>query len=94
MSDFNPGVKLITNPKLQDGNITLNFNENIFANKDKSKISNYVLKSLVLSLTEKGVKNVSIQVNGKANLMDEKGEKLTKPVDRPENVNTGGFNHE
>ena len=40
------------------------------------------------------MKNVSIQVNGKANLMDEKGEKLTKPVDRPENVNTGGFNHE
>lgn len=92
LSDFNPGVKLITNPKLQEGNVTLNFNENIFANKDKSKISNYVLKSLVLSLTEKqGVKNVSIQVNGKANLMDEKGEKLTKPVNRPENVNTGGF---
>lgn len=55
-------------------------------------ISNYVLKSLVLSLTEKqGVKNVSIEVNGKANLMDEKGEKLIKPVDRPQNVNTGSF---
>ena len=58
-------------------------------------ISNYVLKSLVLSLTEKkGVKNVSIEVNGKANLIDEKGGKLIKPVDRPENVNTGSFNLE
>ncbi len=27
LNDFNPGVKLITNPKLQDGNLTLNFNE-------------------------------------------------------------------
>jgi germination protein M len=92
LNDFNPGAKLITNPKVQDGNITLNFNENIFVNPDKNMISNYVLKSLVLSLTEKqGVKNVSIEVNGKANLMDEKGEKLIKPVDRPQNVNTGSF---
>lgn len=92
LNDFNPGVKLITNPKLQDGNLTLNFNENIFVNPDKNMISNYVLKSLVLSLTEKkGVKNISIEVNGKANLIDEKGGKLIKPVDRPENVNTGSF---
>ncbi|WP_459499240.1 GerMN domain-containing protein [Bacillus sp. C1] len=92
LNDFNSGVKLITNPKLQNGNVTLNFNENIYANKDKNMISNYVLKSLVLSLTEKqGVKNVSIEVNGKANLVNEKGEKLTKPVDRPQNVNTGSF---
>lgn len=92
LNDFNPGVKLITNPKLQDGNLTLNFNENIFINPDKNMVSNYVLKSLVLSLTEKkGVKSVSIEVNGKANLIDEKGGKLIKPVDRPENVNTGSF---
>lgn len=55
-------------------------------------ISNYVLQSLVLSLTEKqGVKNVSVEVNGKANLVTEKGQKLTKPVARPQNVNTGSF---
>jgi len=46
----------------------------------------------VLSLTEKqDVKNVSIQVNGKANLVTEKGDKLIKPIDRPQNVNTGSF---
>ncbi|KFN03390.1 sporulation protein [Bacillus clarus] len=92
LNDFNPGVKLVSDPKLQDGQITLNFNENIYANKDKNMISNYVLKSLVLSLTEKqGVKNVSVEVNGKANLTNEQGEKLIKPVNRPQNVNTGSF---
>ncbi|PFR98677.1 GerMN domain-containing protein, partial [Bacillus cereus] len=79
-------------PKMQDGKLTLNFNENIYTDKGKSMISDYVLQSLVLSLTEKkGVKNVSVEVNGKANLVNEKGEKLTKPVDRPQNVNTGSF---
>ncbi|WP_243524689.1 GerMN domain-containing protein [Bacillus pseudomycoides] len=92
INDFNPGVKLISEPKIQDGKVTLNFNENIYTDKGKSMISNYVLQSLVLSLTEKkGVKNVSVEVNGKANLVNEQGEKLTKPVDRPQNVNTGSF---
>ncbi|ABS23425.1 MULTISPECIES: GerMN domain-containing protein [Bacillus cereus group] len=92
LNDFNPGVKLVSEPKIQDGKVTLNFNENIYANKDKNMISNYVLQSLVLSLTEKqGVKNVSVEVNGKANLMNEEGEKLIKPVQRPQNVNTGSF---
>jgi len=92
LNDFNPDVKLVSEPKVQDGKVTLNFNENIYVDKGKSMISNYVLQSLVLSLTEKqGVKNVSVEVNGKANLVNEKGEKLTKPVDRPQNVNTGSF---
>ncbi|MDM5156675.1 GerMN domain-containing protein [Bacillus sp. DX1.1] len=91
-NDFNADVKLVSEPKLQDGKVTLNFNENIYANKEKNMISNYVLQSLVLSLTEKqGVKNVSVEVNGKANLVTEKGQKLTKPVARPQNVNTGSF---
>lgn len=90
--DFNPDVKLINEPKLEKGTVTLNFNENIYANKNKSMISNYVLQSLVLTLTEKqGVENVLIQVNGKANLVTEKGDKLIKPVARPQNVNTGSF---
>ncbi|PEZ10425.1 sporulation protein [Bacillus sp. AFS018417] len=90
--DFNPDVKLINEPKLEKGTVTLNFNENIYGNKGKSMISDYVLQSLVLTLTEKqGVENVLIQVNGKANLVTEKGDKLIKPVARPQNVNTGSF---
>ncbi|MGB3888395.1 MAG: sporulation protein, partial [Priestia megaterium] len=47
---------------------------------------------LVLSLTEqKAVDSVAIKVNGKKTLKDEKGKKLTEPVSRPKNVNTGSF---
>lgn len=34
-NDFNADVKLVSEPKLQDGKVTLNFNENIYANKEK-----------------------------------------------------------
>ena len=51
-----------------------------------------VLDSLVLSLTEqKGIESVVVTVDGKAELMSEDGKKLTEPVTRPENVNTGSF---
>ncbi len=46
----------------------------------------------MLSLTEqKAVDSVAIKVNGKKTLKDEKGKKLTEPVSRPKNVNTGSF---
>ncbi len=92
VSDFNSDVKLLGEPKYQDGKITLNFNENIYGNVSKNIVSSYVLNSLVLSLTEqKGINSVAIEVNGKANVLNEKGQKLTKPVTRPQNVNTGSF---
>ncbi|WP_028402971.1 GerMN domain-containing protein [Ectobacillus panaciterrae] len=91
-SDFNSDVKLLTPPKYENGKVTLNFNENIYGSTGKNIISNHVLQSLVLSLTEqKAVEGVSIEVNGKADLVKENGEKLTKPVTRPQNVNTGSF---
>jgi germination protein M len=91
-SDFNADVKLLTPPKYENGKVTLNFNENIYGSVGKNVISNYVLQSLVLSLTEqKGVESVAVEVNGKADLVTEKGQKLTKPVTRPQNVNTGSF---
>lgn len=92
VSDFNPDVRLVNAPKYENGKVTLNFNENIYASVGKNVISNYVLGSLVLSLTEqKGVESISIEVNGKLDLLKENGEKLTKPVTRPQNVNTGSF---
>ncbi|MBO9130536.1 GerMN domain-containing protein [Bacillus sp. 165] len=92
VSDFNADVKLLDAPEYQDGKVTLNFNENIYGNLGKNIISSYVLDSLVLSLTEqKGVESVAIEVDGKANVLNEKGKKLTKPVTRPQNVNTGSF---
>ncbi|WP_416827575.1 GerMN domain-containing protein [Ectobacillus polymachus] len=92
VSDFNPDVRLVSAPKYENGQVNLDFNENIYANVGKNVISNYVLGSLVLSLTEqKGVQSISIEVNGKSDLVKENGEKLTKAVSRPQNVNTGSF---
>lgn len=90
--DFGSDVKLLNKPKIEDGKVTLNFNEGIYTDKQKNMISDLALESLVLTLTEnKQIKNVAVEVNGKANVVNEKGEKLVKPVNRPQNVNTGSF---
>lgn len=92
VSDFNADVELLGAPKYENGTLTLNFNESIFGNMEGSKISNHVLQSLVLSLTEQpGVESVAVQVNGESKLMKEDGKKLTEPVIRPADVNTGSF---
>ncbi|MED3721995.1 GerMN domain-containing protein [Geobacillus stearothermophilus] len=89
---FQPDAKLLDKPKYEDGQVTLNFNEGIFGSNKKNVISDVVLNSLVLSLTEQsGVESVTITVNGKADLVTEDGKPLTKPVARPQNVNTGSF---
>ncbi|WP_394233149.1 GerMN domain-containing protein [Niallia oryzisoli] len=92
VNEFNSDVELLDEPKVEDGKVTLNFNESIFGSFDKKMISQHVLDSLVLTLTEqKGIESVVVTVNGKAELMREDGKKLTEPVTRPENVNTGSF---
>ena len=92
LNEFSPNVKLIDKPKVENGNVTLNFNESIYGSFEEKMISQNVLQSLVLTLTEqKGIESVSITVNGKAELMNEEGDKLTEPVMRPEHVNTGSF---
>jgi germination protein M len=92
LSDFQADVKLLDKPKYENGKVTLNFNEGIYGSKEKNVISQHVLNSLVLSLTEQeGIESVAITVNGKANLVKEDGTSLAEPVTRPENVNTGSF---
>ncbi|MBB6445641.1 GerMN domain-containing protein [Bacillus benzoevorans] len=92
LNEFSPDAKLIDKPKFQNGNVTLNFNEEIYGSFDEKVISKNVLQSLVLSLTEQsGIESVSITVNGKTELVNEEGKKLTEPVTRPEYVNTGSF---
>jgi germination protein M len=92
LSDFQADVKLLDKPKYENGKVTLNFNEAIYGSKEKNIISEHVLNSLVLSLTEQeGIESVAITVNGKADLVKEDGESLAEPVTRPENVNTGSF---
>lgn len=93
LNDFSPDVKLLDDPKVENKKVTLNFNESIFGSfEDKKIISEHLLNSLVLSLTEQeGIESVEVMVNGKAELVKENGEKLTKPVTRPQKVNTGSY---
>ncbi|MEH7354297.1 GerMN domain-containing protein [Neobacillus drentensis] len=92
VSEFVSDVKLLEAPKYQDGTVTLNFNKDIYDSFDKKEISQSLLDTLVLSLTEQqGVKKVAVQVDGKAEIKNDKGKKLTEPVTRPEKVNTGSF---
>ncbi|CAM3750847.1 GerMN domain-containing protein [Mesobacillus zeae] len=91
-SEFQPDVKLIDKAKVEGNKVTLNFNESIYGGFKEKVISENVLNSLVLSLTEqKGIESVSVKVKGKAELVMENGKKLSKPVTRPEKVNTGSF---
>jgi germination protein M len=92
VSEFNSEAELISEPVYKNGVVTLNFNEAILGNLEGTSISKHVLNSLVLSLTEQnGVESVSIQVNGKSDFKADSGEDLTKPVTRPQTVNTGKF---
>ncbi|KGX93448.1 germination protein [Pontibacillus halophilus JSM 076056 = DSM 19796] len=90
---FNSGVQLTEQPEYKDGVLTLTFNEEILNNfEDQSVLSDKVMESLVLSLTEQpGVEAVSIQVENKDEFYNETGESYSEPVTRPEMVNTGRF---
>ncbi|MDQ0230963.1 GerMN domain-containing protein [Metabacillus malikii] len=94
LTEFQNGVELLSAPKLEDGKVTLDFNEAIYGSFDEEQkiVSSQVLESLVLTLTEQeGVDSVAITVNGKADLLNENGEKLSEAVTRPAKVNTGSF---
>ncbi|MGG0720436.1 GerMN domain-containing protein [Robertmurraya massiliosenegalensis] len=92
LNDFSPDVELLEEPKIEDGKVTLNFNEYIYGSFEEKVISEHVLNMLVLSLTEQeGIESVEVMVNGEAELVKENGEKIVEPVTRPENVNTISF---
>lgn len=91
-SEFMPDVELLEAPKVENGKVTLNFNESIYGSFEEKIVSEHLLNALVLSLTEqKGIESVAVTVDGKAELVNDKGEKLSEPVTRPEKVNTGSF---
>ena len=85
-------VELLDDPVLEDGIVTLNFNEFIFGSSEQKMITDETLQSLVLSLTEQqGIESVAITVNGNEELINEDGEPITAPVTRPEKVNSSSF---
>ena len=92
VSDFMPDVKLLNEPKNENGQVTLNFNEDVYGSFEEKVISQHLLDALVLTLTEqKGIEKVAVQVKGKAEIKNDQGKKLSEPVTRPEKVNTGSF---
>lgn len=92
VSEFSSEVELLDKPKVENGKVTLNFNESVYGSSEDKIISQHVLNSLVLSLTEqKGIESVSVTVDGESEIVKENGDKLTEPVTRPEKVNTGSF---
>ncbi len=85
-------VELVTAPVIEDGVVTLNFNKAILGQNENTAISESVLNSLVLSLTEvEGIDKVALKVNGQTEVLKESGKMLTEPVSRPANVNTVEF---
>jgi germination protein M len=92
VSEFLPSVELLDKPTVAAGKVTLNFNESVYGSFEEKMVSEHLLTSLVLSLTEQqGIESVAVMVDGDANIVNEDGEKLTEPVTRPEKVNTGSF---
>ncbi|WP_445489607.1 GerMN domain-containing protein [Niallia sp. 03133] len=94
VTDMAPDVALLNTPTVEDGKVTLNFNESIYSSyKDEVKtVSDDVLNSLVLSLTEQeGVESVAVEVDGKKDLQNEEGKSISEPVSRPQKVNTGSY---
>lgn len=89
---FGSKVKLVSDPTIEDGVVTLNFNKAIYSNAKKKTISDEELNSLVLSLTaQDGIKKVAIQVDGNPSVKTEAGQVISKPVSRPKDVNTVGL---
>ncbi|TLS39202.1 GerMN domain-containing protein [Pseudalkalibacillus caeni] len=90
-TEFSRDVKVL-NKTLDEGLLTLDFNEAILGGEKQQAISDEALNSLVLSLTEQNsIKEVAITVDGKAGILNEKGEPLSEPVTRPVKVNAVGF---
>jgi len=87
---FGSDVKLVSAPSVKDGIVTLNFNDNFYANAKQKLVSDKAVDVLAMSLIGKdGIKKVSIQVDGNSKMTLESGQSLTKPVSLPDVTKSG-----
>jgi len=78
---FNNGTMLASSPSLNDGTLELEFTKDILKDSDEATISDEVMKSLVLSLTEdEAVDSLNISVEDIETLYNESGESYDEPV--------------
>ncbi|MFK2824555.1 GerMN domain-containing protein [Bacillus sp. B190/17] len=88
VTEFLPEAELLEKPVVKEGRVTLNFNEAILGSFENKMVSEHVLKSLALSLTEGGqIESFAIQVGGSSNITTEQGKPLSSSVTRPDIVN-------
>ncbi|MGV3488379.1 MAG: GerMN domain-containing protein [Tuberibacillus sp.] len=84
VSPINSDAALVNAPVVKDGVVTLNFNDQFFADSKKKVVSDKAVNCLALSLIgEKGIKKVSVEVKGQTEMTTESGKALTKPVTKP-----------
>ncbi|WP_138415458.1 GerMN domain-containing protein [Aquibacillus sediminis] len=80
---FNSDVTLMEEPTYEDGVLSLTFNENILNNVEEGSVSDEVMETLVLTLTEQsGVDAIEVNVDGVEQVVNESGEPYSEPVTR------------
>ncbi|MBM7644747.1 germination protein M [Scopulibacillus daqui] len=90
MSPFGSDVALKGRPVIKDGVVTLDFNSALYTDKNKKTVDDDAIDCLALTLTSQaGIDKVKIEVNGSSKVIKESGQKITKPVSRPEVNKTG-----
>lgn len=78
---FNSDTLLVNPPKLQNGILELEFNQEILKDMDESIIADEVVETLVRTLTEqKHVDSVEVKVEELDELVNENGEAYDEPV--------------
>lgn len=86
---FNNGTMLASSPSLNDGILELEFTEDILQDIEEGMISDEVMKSLVLSLTEdEKVDSVQVDVENVGTLYNEEGESYDEPVTKDKFVSS------
>lgn len=78
---INTGAQLTAEPVMEDGIISLTFNENILTNSEQSMIADEVMQSLVMTLTEQeNIEAVEVQIENHEEVINEDGQPYTEPV--------------
>lgn len=85
---FNDETSLIHRPTLENGVLTLEFNQEILKDTDKAVISDEVIETLVRTLTEHPrVEAIEVKVENIDQLVNENGETYSEPVTKDIFVN-------
>lgn len=89
---FNPNATVVDEPTLADGVLNLTFSEEILSDVNQGFISDEVMETLVLTLTDQpDVSAVSINVENVDQVFNEHGVPYNEPVSREAFVPTGSL---